>query len=124
MTTEQLKTIPQMTGQEFAEKSLDKSLDGEYVIITDLYSYGQLDQERMMVECYGTDGYYPFIVNFGGDGKNLFDFVMSRPLEETKMIVGKVIYDEDSEICYINNAWIIDSNYTLPYSDIVVNSVS
>lgn len=122
-TPAQVEQIPSMTVNEFAEKSIDDRLEGDWIRITDLYTYDDTDFDNNGVVGYGPDQMYPMVIYFGSRA-NMSTFVMgSNFTTTTYQLFGRVEYDDESSIAYLVNAWLLTDALTLAVPDDLADSV-
>lgn len=116
---EQIAQVPDFTVEEFYNKTNgqpEDKFDGKFYRITNLYTYGEYDADQRMLVAYGTDMYYPIVLQFY-NMENMDQFGMRTTLYgDIFQAIGQVDYMSDGTIM-LKNVMLLTDDLNLAYPD-------
>ena len=121
-SAEQIQRVPDYTVEEFSKQSISDKLDGDFIRITNAYTYGQSDSETLYTEIYGSDQVYPIVVRFHNYNNMLKFCLNSISSVDTVQLFGKVSFDEDNQLAVLGDAWILTKDLDIAFPDETVIS--
>ena len=121
-TTSQIEQVDKYSVIEFANKTTgNDNMDGDWVVLTDIYYYTGIDDDLNIAYATGTDLESLAVIQFFNH-ENLAEFLIN--VEYDNMIaLGKCAYDTETQMTYLTGAVLLNADYSFAVpSEFIENS--
>lgn len=115
-TVDNIKQIPSYTVLEFSRELTSDDMDDDWIRLTEIYYYADVDYDNNTSLVVGTDRETVVPVRFY-NVENMNTFLLAIETIDTMQIFGRCRYDEASETLYLNEAMVLNNDFTLMMPD-------